>query len=193
MLWTWPGIIIITGRPLPELSMNTRSRFSRLIFPMLLLGLAACSTSPEQESTPNFVKTEDTPEAEARAAFVNLASVSHRKDIDAFRPLIYAADLPDMEAEERQHPGHYEALMASIAAHKPKDFRLDLIGSTATFTWDTDPGADARVVVVLVRDGVLWKMAKPKNEDDSSRSPVPEETSREGVHSRKTRKHSHGR
>lgn len=175
--------------------MNDTPRFSCLILPMALFGLAACSNAPLGESPqPQFVvRTEDTPKAEARAAFVHVASVSQRQDIDAFRQLIYPTDLPDMDAEERQQAGHYTALMASIAAHKPKDFRLDLNGSTATFTTDPDLKSDAGSVVVLVRDGALWKMAKPKNEDSSSRSPSPEETTREGVRSRKMRKHSQKR
>lgn len=173
--------------------MNNMPRFSHLILPMALLGLPACSNAPMPESPQFVVRTEDTPEAEARAAFVHVASVSQRKDIDAFRQLIYPADLPDMDAEERQQAGHYEAIMTSIAAHKLKAFRLDLIGSTATFTAEPDLKSDARTVVVLVRDGALWKLAKPKKEDSSSRSPAPEETSREGVRSRKMRKHSQKR
>jgi len=173
--------------------MNDTSRFSCLILPMALLGLAACSNAPMLESPQFVVRTEDTPEAEARAAFVHVASVSQRQDVDAFRQLIYPADLPDMDAEERQQAGHYAALMASIAAHKPKDFRLDLNGSTATFTTDPDLKSDARTVVVLVRDGALWKIAPPKTDNRSaaSVSAVPDEPTGEGRRKRKTRKHSH--
>jgi len=160
---------------------------------MALLGLAACSNAPMLESPQFVVRTEDTPEAEARAAFVQVASVSQRQDVDAFRQLIYPADLPDMDAEERQQAGHYAAVMASIATHKPKDFRLDLNGSTATFTTDPDLKPDARTVVVLVRDGALWKIAIPKNEDSSSLSPAPEAVSEQAARKTRTRKPMHKR
>jgi len=177
----------------PQYVMNNNPRLSRLILPMALLGLAACSDATMQESSQLWVRTEDTPEAEARAAFVHVASVSQSKDIDAFRQLIYPADLPDMDAEERQQAGHYAAVMASIAAHKPKDFRLDLIGSTATFTTDPDLQSDSGTVVVLLRDGALWKIAKPKT--DSRSAPIfsadPNDAAGDGARRRKTRKHAH--
>jgi len=142
--------------------MSQSPSFSRLVFPMVLLGLSSCSNPMVNETPSHFVRTESTPEAEVRAVFVNIASVSRRKDVDAFKKLIYPADLPDLDAEEREHSGIYESMMASITAHRPKDFRLDLTDSTATFTKEPDSRFGSKTVVVLVRDGTLWKIAKPK-------------------------------
>lgn len=141
-------------------------RVSRLILPAALSGLASCaSLGLEDPPVVHAVVTESGPEAEARAAFVNVMSVAKRKDVTAFKKLIVPADLPEFDAREREHPGLYQAMMADISAAKAKDFRLELDGSMARFTAQFQPKlGDYRTptatTVVLVRDGSEWKLGK---------------------------------
>jgi hypothetical protein len=79
--------------------------------------------------------------------------------------LLYTPDVPDFEAQERDHPGRYAGLMAAISAAKPQDYRLELAGSTATFTAPVAPklgdySRPASIRVVLIRDGKQWKLGK---------------------------------
>lgn len=145
---------------------------SLTIVPLLSFALAGCTTldlsglSATPEATGSFVRAETSPEAEARAAFVNVASVAQRRNVEAFKALVYAPDLPVFDANEAEHRGSYEALMTDISAHKIRDYRLDLADTTATFTADAlpQPGDYSQkpaTRVMLVRDGALWKIAAP--------------------------------
>lgn len=142
-------------------------RLSRLILPATLSGLAACA-SLGLEDAPRIapaVVTESGPEAEARAALVNVMSVAMRKDVAAFKKLILPADRADFDAREREHPGLYEAMMTDISAAKAKDYRLELDGSIARFTTRFqaklgDYRTKTATTVVLVRDGSEWKVGK---------------------------------
>lgn len=139
-----------------------------LLAPCLLLsGLTGCNTLNMTEETPhlNHVSLEQGPEAEVRAAWVNVLSVAKRKDLTAFKKLILPADLPDFEAREREHPGAYQSMMAAISAEKPKDYRLELAGSLAIFTAQPTPkmgdySKKQSIRMVLVRDGDQWKLGK---------------------------------
>lgn len=133
----------------------------------LLLGLTGCNTLNMTEETPHphSVSLEQGPEAEVRAALVHVLSVARHKDLPAFKTLILPADLPDFEAREKDYPGTYQSMMASISAEKPKNYRLDLNGSLATFTAQPTPkmgdySKKENIRLVLVRDGDQWKLGK---------------------------------
>jgi hypothetical protein len=131
-----------------------------------VLALTACAYLSPEPAPATLVSVEEGPSAEARAALVNLVSVAQRKDVGAFKQLLYTPDVPDFEAQERDHPGRYAALMAAISAAKPQDYRLELAaGSTATFTAPVAPklgdySRPAIIRVVLIRDGNQWKLGK---------------------------------
>jgi hypothetical protein len=141
------------------------ARFSWLALTILLMGLTACSIFGTNHVPATLVKTENGPEAEARAALVQVVSVAQRQDVAAFKKLIYPPDLPDFTARDSANPGLYARLMAAIAAEKPKDYRLELVGSSAIFTATPhaklgDYSKPALVTVVLIRDGNEWKLGK---------------------------------
>lgn len=134
---------------------------------LLIPGLTGCNTlnMTDEAPHPHTVNMEQGPEAEVRAALVHILSVAKHKDLPAFKTLILPADLPDFEAREKDTPGTYQSMMASISAEKPKDYRLDLNGSLATFTAQPTPKmGDYRkkenIRLVLVRDGDQWKLGK---------------------------------
>lgn len=141
-------------------------RWSRLILCAALSGLSSCaSLGLEGAPVKPVVAMESGPEAEARAAFVNVMSVAMHGDVAAFKKLIAPADLPEFDAREREQPGMYKAMMADISAAKAKDFRLELDGSMARFTAQFQPKlgdyrTQTATTVVLVRDGSEWKLGK---------------------------------
>jgi hypothetical protein len=160
------GKMFAYAQPAGTLHMQTQSaRFARLAVPLLLMGLTACATLSMSEAPAPLIRTENGPEAEARAALVHVVSVAQRQDVAAFKKLIYPPDLPDFNARERDNPGLYTHLMADISAEKLKDYRLELLGSSAIFTAQTHPklgdyGKPAVIKVVLIRDGNEWKLGK---------------------------------
>ena len=134
---------------------------------LLPLVFTACSelNFGNDPAPASLVRIEQGPEAEVRAAWVNVVSVAKRKDVPAFRKLILPADLPDFDAREKDRPGAYESLMEAIASERPKDFRMELAGSLATLTADPAPRmGDYRknppIKFILVRDGDQWKLGK---------------------------------
>jgi hypothetical protein len=139
-----------------------------LYFPgLLILTLSACSelTLDDDPIPASLVRIENGPEAEVRAVWVNVVSVAKRRDLAAFKKLILPADLPDFETREKDRPGSYESLMEAISSENPKDYRMELTSSLATFTADPTPKmGDYRkkppIKVMLFRDGDQWKLGK---------------------------------
>ena len=134
---------------------------------VLLSVLSACSdlNFGDDPAPATLVRVEEGPEAEVRAAWVNVVSVASRQDVAGFRKLILPADLPDFDAREKDRPGAYESLMEAISSEKPRDYRMELAGSLATFTADPAPRmGDYRkrppIKAILVRDGDQWKLGK---------------------------------
>ncbi len=143
--------------------MNLPLRFSSLV----LIGLSSCSLFDRDDSHPavSLVRVEEGPEAEARAALVNVIRLARQKDLPAFKKLILPADLPDFEAREKERPGFYQAMMATISAEKPREYRLELTGSLARFTAQPaqkigDYSKKPVTKVLLVRDGDQWELGK---------------------------------
>lgn len=134
---------------------------------LLLLTLSGCSdlNFGDDPAPATLVRVEEGPEAEVRAAWVNVVSVASRQDVAGFRKLILPADLPDFDAREKDRPGAYESLMEAISSEKPRDYRMELAGSLATFTADPAPRmGDYRkrppIKATMVRDGDQWKLGK---------------------------------
>ena len=139
---------------------------------ILLFSLSGCSMveipglTPTPEPVASFVRTDTSPAAEARAAFVNVMSVAQRKDADAFRKLIYPADLPVFDDNERANRGSYQALMTAIASESLDDYSLELDDTTARFTAIPkqtlgDYDKKTPTTVFMVRDGNQWKIGAP--------------------------------
>lgn len=129
--------------------------------------LAGCNILPigEKAPTPHRVNLEQGPEAEVRAALVHILNVAKHNDLPTFKMLILPADLPDFESREKESPGTYQSMMRAISAEKPKDYRLQLSGSLATFTAQPTPklgdySKKPNIRMVLVRDGDQWKLGK---------------------------------
>ena len=147
-------------------------------FFLIVLTLSACSTydswmNPPAQSATGFVRIENTPESEVRAAFVQVVRVAQGNDVDAFKKLIEPNALSFFEDAEWKHPGHYLAFMKAIAADKPKDYHLDLTPSMAIFRVEPkqrlgDYTKTQITEVILVREGPQWKIGAPSN-------PIPDE------------------
>ncbi len=136
-------------------------------FYLFLSVLSGCTDLNLYNDPPpaNLVRVEEGPEAEVRAAWVNVVSVAYRRDLAAFKKLILPADLPVFDAREKDRPGSYDSLMEIISSEKPRDYRMELAGSLATFTAEPAPRmGDYRkkmpIKVTLVRDGDQWKLGK---------------------------------
>lgn len=140
-------------------------------YPLILFSfliLSGCSfwgfTDAPATSTAS-VRTNSTPEAEVKAAFVNVMRVSQSKQVDAFRQLINAKDVVEFDADEGDRKGSYEAYMAAIVSHPLKDYRIELTGSEAIFRAEPQQKLgvyekEKATEVVLVRDEGLWKIGR---------------------------------
>jgi hypothetical protein len=137
----------------------------------MALATTGCSTldawiNPPAPGANGFVRIENTPESEVRAAFVHVVRVAQNRDVEAFKKLIEPSALPLFEDSEWSHPGHYVAYMAAIAADKPKDYHLDLTPSLAVFRIEPkqrlgDYSKTQTTEVILVREGPQWKIGAP--------------------------------
>lgn len=143
-------------------------QFSTSLILLSFLILSGCSfweTADLPATSASRVRTSDTPEAEVRAAFVNVMRVSQTKEVESFRRLITAKDVVEFDADEGEKKGSYEAYMAAIVSHPLKDYRIEFSGSEAIFRADPqqklgiyDQGKTTEVV--LVRDEGLWKIGR---------------------------------
>ncbi len=143
----------------------------RLLNPLILSGaliLSGCSfweTPDSPAPAMASVRTLSTPEAEVKAAFVNVMRVSQTKQVDAFRQLINAKDVVEFDADEGDRKGSYEAYMAAIVSHPLKDYRIELTGSEALFRAEPQQklgvyDKEKATEVVLVREDGLWKIGR---------------------------------
>jgi hypothetical protein len=138
--------------------------------------LSGCSyfTSEDPAKNPaTWVHATDSPEAEVKAAFVNIMRICQTKEVDVFRKLIRPQDVVEFDADEGEHPGSYEALMAAIISHPLKDYHLDATPARVVFT--ADPKApklgvyekQAPTEVILVKEDNQWRIARSLNSDRS--------------------------
>ncbi len=173
------------------------------LFILMILPFSGCATmeswiNPKPQTQTGFIRIENTPESEVRAAFVQVVRVAQENDVDAFKKLIEPHALPAFEDAEWKHPGHYSVYMKAIAADKPKDYHLDLTPSMAIFTIEPKPrlgdySKEQTTAVILVRDGPQWKIGEPSNPmtdealepSRSKKGPPPknqQKKNRQGVH-----------
>jgi len=143
----------------------------RRLNPFILLSfliLSGCSyweTTDSPATSIAKVRTSSTPEAEIKAAFVNVMRVAQSKHVDAFRQLINPKDVVEFDADEGDHKGSYEAYMAAIVSHPLKDYRLEFSNSEAIFRAEPQQKLgvfekEKPTEVVLVRDEGLWKIGR---------------------------------
>jgi hypothetical protein len=113
------------------------------------------------------VLSDSASEADARAAFTKLVSVSKKHQAAEFKKLIARADLKEMEAMEKERPGMIAFMMDMLAQDNPKDFKAEIAGNTATFTKVTkesskDGSSTTTETVKLIREDNQWKFGKPR-------------------------------
>lgn len=133
---------------------------------LMMTGCALWEATDPEASTASRVRTSETPEAEVKAAFVNVMRVSKTKQVDAFRQLIRAKDVVEFDADEGERKGSYEAFMTAIVSHPLKDYRIELSGSEAVFRAEAQQklgvyDKEKATEVLLVRDEGLWKIGRP--------------------------------
>lgn len=132
---------------------------------LIVSGCSLWDAADSAEPSIARVRTTDTPEAEVKAAFVNVMRVAQSKQIDAFRQLINAKDVVEFDADEGDRKGSYQAYMVAIVSHPLKDYRIDLSGSKAIFRAEPQQKLgvyekEKATEVVLVRDEGLWKIGR---------------------------------
>lgn len=132
---------------------------------LIISGCTLWETADTASTAMGRVRTTETPEAEVKAAFVNVMRISQTRQVDAFRQLITAKDVVEFDADEGDRKGSYEAFMAAIVSHPLKDYRIELLGTEAIFR--AEPQQKLGVYekakateVVLVRDEGLWKIGR---------------------------------
>jgi len=148
-------------KPVSKLTVNPLILFSFLI----LSGCSFWESTDAPATAIASVRTDSTPEAEVKAAFVNVMRVAQSKQVDAFRQLINAKDVVEFDADEGDRKGSYEAYMAAIVSHPLKDYRIELTGSEAIFRAEPQQklgvyDKEKATEVVLVRDEGLWKIGR---------------------------------
>lgn len=136
-----------------------------LLCSLIISGCSLWETADPSSTTTSRVRTSETPEAEVKAAFVNVMRVSQSKQVDLFRQLIRAKDVVEFDADEGERKGSYEAYMAAIISHPLKDYRIELSGSEALFRAEPQQKLgvyekEKATEVVLVRDEGLWKIGR---------------------------------
>ena len=148
------------------------------VFWIVVAGIlvSACSLweSPNPDTVKrSWVRTSDTPESEVKASFVNIMRISQARDVNGFRKLIDTRDVVEFDADEGEHAGSYADLMAAIASHPLKDYRIDFSPDRAVFTADPQKpklGDDEKTrstLVVLVRNDGRWQIARSPDSDRS--------------------------
>lgn len=141
----------------------------RLIGSLLFFVHAGCSGIDPATTDPMLpekfgIKTSDHPENEVQAALVQIMRVASSKNIEAFRQLIYPQDLFQFDADEGEARGSYQSLMAEIASHKVKDYRIERSGSEAVLIPDRmsfqgqKPTSGRRLS--LIQEGSAWMIRR---------------------------------